>query len=329
MKTGYKQSTNKVTDSVSSSAEPKNHSSVVHLAVGSRRKPHQRVLQHHRTAQVGRDLERSLRPAFCGKGTLGEITSTLSNHVLKTSGDGRSTTPPGRLFQWVIASTIKTTQLLQRDETYPRATCTRGALSRVTSHSSRSPQHAAAARLGFPPSKLPAPPRPSHRRGPAAASRPSRSSRLRQRRQGPLPLASASRRLNRPRRPPAAPGSRPPLWWDLPAPGLGLSTGGPRVRGPRNASGAPGGLARASQSTAAAAADPFYHIKFPLSIWKRFLEEKESCLVTLGYLQWPGGGWSFSVSPWAGEELFTDAVCGAVDCYLVGENLELQEIHKM
>lgn len=255
-------------------------------------------------------------------------------HVVKTSGDGRSTTSLGRLFQRVIASTIKTTHVLHRDETYPHATCTRGSL---TSHSSRSPQHAAAAHLGFPPFKPPAgppaPPRPSHRRGPAGASRTSRSSRLRQRQQWqrPLPLASAPRRLNRPRRLPAAPGSRPPLWWDLPAADLGLGTGGPRVRGPRNASDAPGGLAQASQNTAtaAAAADPFYHIKSPLSIWRRFLEEKESCLVTLGYLQWPGGGWSFSVSPWAGEELFTDAVCGAVDCYLVGEDLELQEIHQM
>lgn len=54
----------------------------------------------HRTAQVGRELERSSGPPFDGKGSLGGLNSTWSNHTLQLSSDGVSALSLGRLFHW-------------------------------------------------------------------------------------------------------------------------------------------------------------------------------------------------------------------------------------
>lgn len=61
------------------------------------RSSHSLLLQNQRTAQVGRNLERSSSPTFCGKGCL--LSSTLRSAHLITSSDGDSTTSLGMLFQ--------------------------------------------------------------------------------------------------------------------------------------------------------------------------------------------------------------------------------------
>lgn len=67
-----------------------------------------------RIAQAGRDLERSSAPTFVGKGHRMRFSSILSNHILKTFGDGDSTTSLGRLFQWMTDLTVRNSCIMMK-----------------------------------------------------------------------------------------------------------------------------------------------------------------------------------------------------------------------
>lgn len=55
--------------------------------------------ENYRTAQVGRDLERSSGPRLWEKGSSMRLWSTQCSCVLKTSSAGDPATTLGRLFQ--------------------------------------------------------------------------------------------------------------------------------------------------------------------------------------------------------------------------------------